>query len=135
MGPDCNIYTQAAQFNGCIGGYVLVCGIVPLVAIVFSGFAAVDAWKKDRAAREEYDQPEFTEIQTSVTELPTAQPGASLSWGMDFSGLTDEAKQMHEPRWLPLNCSACGGPVDPARVKWVGRTRAKCEYCGTIIGH
>lgn len=34
---------------------------------------------------------------------------------------------------LPGKCPACGAPVKPNEVNWVGRDAAECSYCGSVV--
>ncbi|HEU5086220.1 MAG TPA: hypothetical protein VFT99_02200, partial [Roseiflexaceae bacterium] len=35
--------------------------------------------------------------------------------------------------FLPATCPNCGGPLNPASVRWKGRQSAACLYCGSTV--
>ena len=116
-----------------MGAYFAICVLPALLMLVPIFIMVIRDVSKHDKKQADYPAP----VIRDVTELPAdIQTGRSLLFGFDFVGLVEDDAAPDDPddSALPLNCPHCGGPVDPGRVKWVSDTRAKCDYCGTILG-
>ncbi len=69
------------------------------------------------------------EVEARLAEVPPDRrqpPGARLAaW-------PSTARPMAR-RELPAKCSACGAPVKPDDVTWLGPQTAECPYCGSVL--
>jgi hypothetical protein len=65
------------------------------------------------------------ELQTWLDEQVPNDVKALTIWNKKTSGFSQKKE-------LPTHCPACGGPVNPKELEWIG-SNTNCNYCGTLL--
>lgn len=120
MGPDCSVYTTAAQYNGCVGGYVLICGILPLILIIISLSNFVGGEKQTK----EHRPPKLTDMPYKLTTADLAREAAAYADLADWEKMQipeDDPRYEPEPD-EPEFCRFCGIRFDASETI--------CKHCG-----
>ncbi len=58
---------------------------------------------------------------------------AEAAFGKQQRARVQTPTEQKEPPQLPARCPACGAPIRPDEVSWLGSTTAECPYCGSVI--